>query len=188
MTTPGMVINRLKMNLFYLICLALILISFAYGYYIFVLARFIHNGPPYLAMSPEKVKDVIDLLEIKPGDRAVDLGSGDGRIVIAMACAGANATATGFEINPYLVWKSRRNIQDINLQNRASIIKKSFWHEDLSKYNKVSLFWVSFAMESLAEKLKKELKHGSLMTTLAFKIPGWKPIKIKDNIYLYEIK
>lgn len=171
------------MNIFFLVLAIFALIFLGYLYYLLVLARFIHKGPPYVGMKEEKVKKIIKMLEIKAGDKAVDLGSGDGRLVIALTKAGAEAH--GFEINPFLVWISRRRIRNLGLEKRAFIHKKSFWHEDLSSFNKVTLFGLNFIMKGLEKKLQSELKQGSFVAVNAFKFPTWPVVKENDHIFLY---
>ena len=69
--------------------------------------------------TDEKVEQIIKILDLKGKNKAVDLGSGDGRLIIALAKSGVEAH--GYEINPLLVSLARKNIQKINLESRAYI-------------------------------------------------------------------
>ena len=62
--------------------------------------------------TDEKVEQIIKILDLKGKNKAVDLGSGDGRLIIALAKSGVEAH--GYEINPFLVSLARKNIQKIN--------------------------------------------------------------------------
>jgi ribosomal protein L11 methylase PrmA len=127
---------------------------------------------------------MIKLAKIKKGDKAVDLGSGDGRIVIALAKAGAEAH--GYEINPFLVWYSRYKIKKAGLKGKAFIHRKSFWKINFKQFDVIMMFQFHTIMDKLKKKLKKELKPKARVVSYYWKFPKWKPNKKIDNIYLYK--
>lgn len=139
---------------------------------------------PYAPSVKNRLDAMLDLANIQPGDKAVDLGSGDGRVVIAMAQAGAEAH--GYEINPWLVLWSRYAIRRAGLKGRAFVHCKSLWHADVHDSNLVALYILDRVMPSLEEKLGKELPPNARIVSNAFQFPTWKPIKRKDNVYLYK--
>ena len=159
---------------------------FLFIFIIAVIAAFpvLFKGAIYLPTRRKTVAKMIEFADIKSGDVAVDLGSGDGRLVIALARAGAEAH--GYEINPLLVLISRYRISKSGLKNKAFIHLKNFWKEDLSQFNVVMIFGISFAMDPLKEKLGKELKSGAKIISNAFTFSGWKPIKKGDTALLYK--
>mgnify|MGYP001577833905 FL=1 len=126
---------------------------------------------------------MIKLLDIRPGEKAADIGSGDGRIVIAMARAGAETH--GYEIDPLLIWRSRRKIRQAGLQNKSFIHWKDFWNEDFSSFDIVTVYGIKHIMKKLEEKLKKELKPGARVVSNGFKFPTWQPLKSQDGLHLY---
>ena len=142
------------------------------------------KGAIYLPTRRKTVAKMIEFADIKPGDIAVDLGSGDGRLVIALAKAGAEAH--GYEINPLLVLISRYKISKAGLKNKAFVHLKNFWKEDLSQFNVVMIFGINFAMNPLKEKLEKELKSGARIISNSFSFPGWEPIKEEDTALFYK--
>lgn len=79
----------------------LILFFFVLCVTIFLAIPIAFNGAPFLPTDRTKVRAIVSLARVKPGERAVDLGPGDGRLVVALARAGA--CTTGYEINPLLV-------------------------------------------------------------------------------------
>lgn len=129
---------------------------------------------------------MIEFADIKPGQKAVDLGSGDGRIMIALAKAGA--IVHGYEVNPLLVLWTRRKIKKEGLEGKAFAHLKSFWNEDLSSYDVVTLFGVRKIMARLEEKLDKELKPGAKIISFGFSFPGWQYLKKEQATFLYEKK
>ena len=93
------------------------------------------RGAPYVPSQEKTIRQMILLAGILPGERAIDLGSGDGRVVIALARAGAEAH--GYEINPLLVWLGRRKIRKEGLEKVAFIHFKDFWSVDFSAFDMV---------------------------------------------------
>jgi SAM-dependent methyltransferase len=163
-------------------------LAFAFfGYVIYLMLYSTLRGGPYAPMGPKKIKVMMDLLKIKPGEKAVDLGSGDGRIVIELARRGA--IAFGYEINPLLVLWSRYNIRKEGLQNKATIIWKDYWREDFSSFDIVTLYVLPHMMGPIKRKLKKELRSkNARIAANYFKFPDLKESKKKDTIYLYHLK
>ncbi len=143
-------------------------------------------GAPFQPTSEKQLKNILSLSKIKKGEKIADLGSGDGRIVIEFAKKGAEAH--GYEINPLLVFLSRRKIKKSGLHGKAFIHWKNFWKENLGKYDVITLFQVGYVMKKLGEKLKKEAKKKIKVVSHFWKFPQWKPKKIKGDVFYYEIQ
>ena len=133
--------------------------------------------------TKEKVKQIINLLNPEGKKKAVDLGSGNGRLSIALAKAGF--VTYGYEINPFLVKLSRKNIKEAGLDGKVFIRLKNFWNKDLSEFDVVVLFGMKHMMKKMEKKLQKELRPGAVVVLNYFTFPKWKPDKSKDGIYLY---
>ena len=142
------------------------------------------RGAPYLPTHRESIAKMIELARVKTGDKMVDLGSGDGRIVIAFAKEGVEAH--GYEVNPLLVWWSRRMIKRAGLEDRACIHRQSFWRADFSSYSIVTLFGITHIMKGLEKKLKKELAPGARVLSNAFRFPNWELKEKKGAVLLFE--
>ncbi len=160
----------------------------AIGFFLYVVYLMLYStlrGGPYAPMGNKKIEVMMQLLKVKPGEKAVDLGSGDGRIVIELAKKGAKAF--GYEINPLLVLWSRYNIRKAGLQGKAKIIWKDYWAEDFSSFDIVTVYVLPHMMGPIYKKLKKELKSkNARVGTNFFKFPNLKETKKKDTIYLYD--
>lgn len=152
------------------------------GFIIFLLMTIV-KGAPFMISGKNPIRRIIKILEIKPGQKAADLGSGDGRIVIAMARAGA--IAHGYEINPFLVWWSRRKIAREGLSGKAFIHQKSFWNENFSSFDFISIYGIGYIMKDLEEKLQRELPVGAKVAANAFEFPTWKYAKRDNGVFLY---
>jgi ribosomal protein L11 methylase PrmA len=140
-------------------------------------------GAPFEPTSEKKLKKIMQLANIKKNQKAVDLGSGDGRIVIEMSKKAKEAH--GYEINPFLVLYSRYKIKKLKIKN-AFIHWKSFWNINLKDYDVVVLFQFHTIMNKLKKKIQREIKPKSKIISYYWKFPLWKPIKNIENIFLYE--
>ncbi|MBT4121198.1 MAG: class I SAM-dependent methyltransferase [Candidatus Magasanikbacteria bacterium] len=140
------------------------------------------SGAPFVPTKKARLKKMIKMANLKPTDKVVDLGSGEGRITIEAAkyCA----KSIGVEINPSLYWISKikaRGRKNIKFKN------ESLWKTDLSDFDLVFIYFIPHRMEKLAKKIKKEMKPGSRIISHAFAFPDWQYLQKDDNIYLYEI-
>jgi len=144
------------------------------------------NGAIFDPSRKRDVEKMVEMAEIKGDEISADLGSGDGRVVIAFAKKGIQAH--GFEINPLLVLISRINIRRAGLKGKAFIHWKNFWKTDLSKFDIITVFQVDFAMNELENKLKKEFKTGAKVVSNQWTFPNWKYSKFESGVYVYEYK
>ena len=118
------------------------------------------------------VEEMLTLARLVPGEVLYDLGSGDGRIVIAAAEDGARAI--GYEINPQLVERSRADIERLGLQDRAEIRADNLFQADLSQADVVTLY-LSPAMNRRLIPQFEAMKPGARIVSHDFNIPGIKP-------------
>jgi 16S rRNA A1518/A1519 N6-dimethyltransferase RsmA/KsgA/DIM1 with predicted DNA glycosylase/AP lyase activity len=127
---------------------------------------------------------MVELSEIKVGERVADLGSGDGRISIAFGKKGA--IVTGYELDDRLIKESQKEIQNQKLGNNVIIKKEDFWNTDLSSYDVIVVYPMPDIMAPLEKKLLEELKDGARVLSNFYTFPKWKYTECKDKIYLYE--
>jgi cyclopropane fatty-acyl-phospholipid synthase-like methyltransferase len=142
-------------------------------------------GAPFQPSSDRELKEMIEISDVKKGQKVADLGSGDGKVVIEFAKKGAEAH--GFEINPFLVWLSRMKIKKLGLENKAFIHRKNFWKQDFSDFDIITLFQIYYVMHTLEDKMKNELKKGAKIVSNTWRFPKWKPEKQEGKIYLYKM-
>lgn len=142
------------------------------------------SGAPFVPISQSNAQEMIKLAGIGPGDRVADLGSGDGRILIASAKAGA--TAEGWEINPILWFFSVWNMRLAGVRDKAKAHFKSYWGRDLSDKNVVTLYLITTHMARMEKKLLEELPPGARVVSYAFRFPNW-PLAATNGkkMYLY---
>lgn len=131
-----------------------------------VLYRGMRGSPdvPYAPSSTGAVRDALSHLDLN-GKRFIDLGSGDGRVVIAAARLGAEAH--GIEINPTLVWFSRLRAR---LSGQPAHFRRgSFLEAPLGGYDVVYLYVLADAMERLYPRLESELRPGTVVVSNTFR-------------------
>ncbi len=162
--------------------LTLAILCFVLGLSLFAFVPLIF-GAPFEPSRKKVLKQILDLANVKKGKRIVDLGSGDGRIVIAFAKKGT--LAVGYEINPWLVLYSRRQIKKQGLKNRAKIYWRSFWNISLKDFDVVVTFQIGYIMNRLQKKLKKELKKGARVISHQWRFKNWKISEQKGKVRLY---
>lgn len=167
----------------FLIDLIYFLLTFFGLLILFLHIATVARGAPYVPSSDASVKAMLALAKIKPSDKAVDLGSGDGKLVILLAQHGAEAH--GYEINPWLVWRARRKIAKLGLEKKAFIHWQSLWAADISSYTLVVLYGVPYIMTRLEKKLQAELPVNARIVSNAFSFPNWQSTDHDGHIYLY---
>lgn len=167
-----------------LVGIAFIIIWIVFLVYIFytVLAGF--RGAVYLPTFSATLKGMLQLAELRPGETLVDLGSGDGRIVIQAALQGARAT--GYEINPLLVLISRIKARLKGASN-ASFRATNFWDADLRDVDVVAVYLVPAFMPKLKEKVLREMKPGSRIVAGVYPLPDWEPDATLGSAYCYRL-
>lgn len=148
---------------------------------------------PYVVSPQDIVDRMLELADLKPGEKLFDLGSGDGRILIT-AVTQFKAKAVGVEISDDLVASTNARIRKLGLENDAQVIHGNFLDVDLSPADVVTMYLATDANEMLRPNLEKYLKKGSRVVSHEYAVPGWKPSVVdKDparhghTIFLYEM-
>jgi len=149
-----------------------------------VYTQFIHRGAVYYPSRNEAVRQMLSLAEVGKGDTVIDLGSGDGRILIEAAKRGAKAI--GYELNPVLVMLSKRNITKAGLSHRACVYCKSFWLADFSKATVITLYQFPEYMDKILKKLR-EANCSLRVVSNRYPFPNLTCQKTKRKVYLYQI-
>jgi ribosomal protein L11 methylase PrmA len=163
-----------------------LLVSLALMAFCLLILYYLAQGALYVPTHKITVGQMMDLVHPKPGLKIADLGSGDGRIVIAAALAGAEAV--GFEINPLLVWYSRFKAKKAGLDPKALIQTANFWKQDLGSFDVIFVFGISHIMKKLSKKFDNELRPDSIVVSNAFELPGFEQIRKTGSLFVYKAK
>ena len=142
---------------------------------------------PYLPSTPVAVEEMLRLAEVGPHDVVADLGSGDGRIVIA-AAQHLGARGFGVDIDEKLVALANENARLAGVAERARFYHRDIFKTDIREATVVTLYLLSSLVNRLKPKLLAELKPGSRIVAHDYGIDGWKPdrtVTISKTYYLY---
>lgn len=136
-------------------------------------------GAPWLPVRKRDISDAFSSLELNPDDVVFDLGSGDGRLLVAAAERGASVV--GYELNPILVAYSRWRLDRFG--SRAVVHQKNLLDADLGRADIIFVFGITEIMPKLAEKIRKECRSGTKIISFAFELPGFE-VKVRRGIVL----
>ena len=162
----------------------IIIISLYLGYLLFAFPIFF--GAPYVPTSYQKVKEILKLANPKPGEILYDFGSGNGQIIIE-AVKNYRVEAIGIEINPILVYLSRKKIKKLDLEEKVKVYWGNFFKRDISNADIIITYLTQMANNKLEKKFISELKPNTKIVSLSFTFKKIPLIKSKSNIRLYQI-
>ncbi len=121
--------------------------------------------------TPDKtVAATLDLAGLTPADYVIDLGSGDGRMVIEAARRGARGH--GVEFNPKMVDYSRKRAQEAGVADRAQFVEGDMYVADISKATVLPLFLLTQNLDRLVPNFLK-LRPGTRIVTVTYTITDW---------------
>lgn len=152
------------------------------GYQIYT--QFFQPGAVYYPTTNPSVTKMLKLAQITSKDTVLDIGSGDGRILIAAAQLGA--TTIGYEINPFLVLKSRRLIHQAGVEKLATVYWKSFWKADFNQTTVITVYLFPHLMNRLRLLIEKKAKKNIRVVANDYPFPNLKPTKTSGKIYFYD--
>jgi precorrin-6B methylase 2 len=124
----------------------------------------------WVPTPPELVEKMLDMAAVTPRDVVMDLGSGDGRNIIAAAKRGARAV--GVEYNSDMVELSRRLAREAGVADKATFVQADMFEADISNATVMALFLLPDNLTKLRDKFLK-LKPGTRLVLNTFAIPEW---------------
>lgn len=155
------------------------------------------SGIPFVPSSLLVAKRMLEIAELREGETLFDLGSGDGRILIAAVEWFRAKKAVGIEIREDLVRASRNTIRKKGLEDRVLVIHGDLFQVPIGEADVVALYLTAYALEDLRPKLENQLKQGTRIVCHDYQIKGWKPAKVEKlrlwrfwphRIYLYVVQ
>jgi SAM-dependent methyltransferase len=126
----------------------------------------------WVPSPPAMVSKMLEMAQVTPKDFVMDLGSGDGRNIIAAAKLGARAL--GVEFNPDMVALSRRLATEAGVADKAQFVEGDMYAADISKATVLALFLLPVNLNKLAPKFL-DMTPGSRIVGNTFGIDGWEP-------------
>jgi 16S rRNA A1518/A1519 N6-dimethyltransferase RsmA/KsgA/DIM1 with predicted DNA glycosylase/AP lyase activity len=141
-------------------------------------------GAPYLPTLKNQIEAVFELLDLKKGETLIELGSGDGRILLEAGRRGINAV--GYELNPFLVLYSR--IKTWKYRGNINIIWGNYWTKHWPRADGIFVFLLDRYMVKLNNKIIQEYDQPLKLVSFAFKIPDRKIDDSRHGLFLYRYK
>lgn len=146
---------------------------------------------PFIPATDSQISNILKIVKKSKPSTLIDLGSGDGRIVIECAKIGINSY--GVELNPWLVLYSKISSRLSGIHRFAHFERKDLWKVNTSNYDNIVIFGVENMMSLLENKILKDCdKSGNSVTVIAcrFPLPNWKPIEVFgsgiDTVWKYK--
>ena len=132
------------------------------------------TGGPYVPTPQVVVDAMLDFAKVEPRDFVIDLGSGDGRIVLT-AAQRYKARGMGFDIDPELVQQSNAEAQKRGIADRVSFVQQDVLQAKIDQATIVTLYLLPGMMQTLQAKFIRELKPGTRIVSHDFPFGDWKP-------------
>ena len=132
------------------------------------------TGGPYVPTPQAVVDAMLDLARVGALDHVIDLGSGDGRIVLT-AAQRFSAHGTGYDIDPELVQKSTEEARRRGLADRVSFREQDVLQARVEDATVLTMYLLPGMMQTLQGKLVRELRPGTRVVSHDFSFNDWKP-------------
>ncbi|EDV48277.1 protein N-lysine methyltransferase FAM173B [Drosophila erecta] len=146
---------------------------------------------PYVPATTEQIQNVLSFLPKNSAGKLLDIGSGDGRIVVAAAQHNKALRTDGVELNPWLVYYSRLAALRHGVSNQTRFFRRDLWKFQIKDYNFVVIFGVEQMMQDLEHKLIAECPHNTKIIACRFPLPSLQHVKIIEDgvntVWFYDL-
>jgi precorrin-6B methylase 2 len=149
-----------------------LLVLFIFGFYTW------RYKVPYLPTRRQEVIHIFHLSDLKPGESFMDLGSGDGKMLIEAERRGAKVF--GVEANPLMwLWSV------LKLRSFAKVKLGDFWKTDVGEADVVFVFLLPGLMKDVEDTLWPKMKKGARLVSNFFPLPTVPPSKTSEKVFCY---
>src|SRR5262249_40760474 len=137
-------------------------------------AQDVKDGGPYVPTPQKVVEAMLDLAAVRAGDFVMDLGSGDGRIVLTAATR-HRASGVGVDIDQELVDRANASAKKLGVADRVQFVKQDVQATDIKRATVLTLYLLPGMMNNLRPKFLKELRPVTRIVSHDFDLGDWKP-------------
>jgi hypothetical protein len=136
------------------------------------------DAGPYVP-TPNAIADrMLTMANVGPGDYVIDLGSGDGRLVIAAVARYKARGGTGIEIDAGLVRQATERAHADGVADRVAFVAGDLFAADIARATVVTLYLMPGIMSAVEAKLRKELNPGTRVISHDYPLPTWEPVDV----------
>ena len=139
----------------------------------------VKNAGPYVPSPQSVVSDMLRYAEVGPQDFLIDLGSGDGRIVLTAAKV-FGARGFGVEIKEDLVRQANQAAKDEGVADRVKFLNQDLFKTDISQATVITMYLLPDTVNLLKDKFLSELRPGTRIVSHDYPLTGWLPEKVEQ--------
>jgi cyclopropane fatty-acyl-phospholipid synthase-like methyltransferase len=145
-------------------------------------------GSPWHPILRRDLKRALDFCGVQAGEHIVDLGSGDGRVLIT-AAKDYGLTGTGIEIDPLKVWLANLRVRFAGVQDQAKIVRANIFDTDYREADILFIYLTHQAIDKLFPDILEQLKPNAKILCYRFCIQGMTPDKVSADktLFLYTL-
>jgi SAM-dependent methyltransferase len=139
-------------------------------------------GAPYLPTLTPQVHAALELADLKPGQTLLELGCGDGKVLIAAAQVGIYAV--GYELNPvmaFIAWARTRRFR-----KHVKVVWGNFWTKEWPPTDAIFIFLLNRYMTKIDHRIRESSTEPVKLVSFAFRIPGKEISTERSGVFLYE--
>jgi len=134
---------------------------------------------PWVPSRDEVIKAILSIIKPSRKDIIFDIGCGDGRVATTLASTYGVQTIC-IELREDLARKAQKLAQEKGVEHLLEIVIGDMYTFSLSRATIVYMYLLTSANYLLRPKLDKELQPGSIVISLDFPVPGWRPLKVVE--------
>ncbi len=128
---------------------------------------------PYVPTPQPVVDKMLDMADVGPGDYVIDLGSGDGRIVISAVQRGAYGH--GIDLDPERIKEARENAAAQDLGDEVMFLQENIFETDFSRASVITMYLLNSVNRKLRPHLLENLEPGTRIVSHSFNMGDWEP-------------
>lgn len=130
---------------------------------------------PYVPTPYDTVHRMLELADVQPDDKLIDLGSGDGRIVVQAARDWGVSGALGVDIDPERIEEARQNARATGVDDRVEFIRGDLFEMDFSEATVLTMYLLESINQHLRPIILEQLRPGTRVVSHVFGMGNWKP-------------
>ncbi|THF60651.1 SAM-dependent methyltransferase [Pseudothauera rhizosphaerae] len=143
---------------------------------------------PYVPTPPSVVEGMLNLADVRPGERVVDLGCGDGRVVVS-AASRFGARGLGVDIDPQRIREARANAVRAGVEERVEFRLGDLFEVDLSDADVLAIYLLDDVNLRLRPTILRQMRPGTRVVSHAFGMGNWRPDRHEtidgNSVYLW---